>query len=139
MKAVKLHPFTFMHVSEELRHDFDLITMATAGSSTPLERYLRENRTSLDDRNAFIAACIQKANERIETAETFFKTILCGISFANLNCPLRLLDQGTETRSCFEDLIAQYVHVPSGEQVHLIRRALSNLRSLAEESDDDDE
>ena len=137
MKCVSLNPQTFRYAfSEELRKDFDLVTVAAAGSLSDAPQVLRAH---LEDDD--IANYIQRAHSKILLNETFVNTIISGAALTrNDRCHLRrvIANQGVETNGWFKETIAQDLDVPDRNNVRLIRRALSNISGEDSDISDDE-
>lgn len=109
-----------------LQQDFDLAVLAFSTSRALVESYARQNH--YNGQHQFFEHLRAKVREKLKMGDTFFATILCGMSQEiDSECSLTLLNQGTETVMSYKKLIAQFLDVPIGSEVRLLRRSAENL------------
>jgi len=119
LEVISKKPALFPCLSTSLRNDFDVVLLAVAN--------YRRNVYSLP-RRCFWARYVR---ELLDRHETFTGTVLMGVS-AKCNdsaSSLIKLDQGEATALAHKKLIAEYLDVPIGKQLRLLRQAYENLRS----------
>ena len=74
-----------------------------------------------------------KVQDKLKTHDAFVKGLLCGMSpYSGPECQLSLLQQGQETSMALKKLIGEYLGIPSGKEVELLRRAATALDGLPE-------
>ena len=106
--------------SQEVQRDFDIAVFVFAKSLVAFaDIYPVEFTRQLD----------LKMKEKLFVHELFFKTILCGIwqSADNSPCALPLLSQGSETTMSYKRAIAEFLGIPTGRELRLLRRASEYL------------
>jgi hypothetical protein len=134
LKAVELNGRLLNCIAEELMDDFDLILTAFSDMDTVVyygnySRLKWIQRTS--DNFEFLANFSKTVKEKLRAHENFIK-VLCGIAFTcnedSPNCHLPLFNQGKETSLlAYTKIIAEYVDVPTGKELRMLRRAHKNL------------
>ena len=110
-----------------LQTDFDVALAAFARLSFLELIYFIED----GDRQDMAEAFITKAKDMLTLHETFFATILCGMNDERSRCAV--LKQGTETSIAYQKRIANYLGVPTGKRLSLIRCACKNVSSVLED------
>lgn len=113
---------------EELKHDLD-VALAAFGSS-PYLPY----ECALGEDFSFLVKFARTVRNYLQVHSTFMKYILGSIDTAdvddqrgNSDCPLGLLNQGRETSLVYKKRIAEYVGLPSGERLRLLRSTSEKL------------
>jgi hypothetical protein len=133
-QIVELNPLLIkclLHNSH-LRHDFDLVLLSLAGSGDAAREYLI--RSPMLEPTINPGAMVRMIDDNLALHDSFVKTIVCSTStvVGTSVCPLSLLSQGTETSANYMLLIAEYLGVPTGRKLRLLRRAEENLKSVDE-------
>ena len=128
LKAVALNEWSFCHASSSLQKDFDVAVLAYAGSRRFVE-HLR--RLAADERDFEKRVLIEdhriKIREKVELSGAFVRTILFAVSFDS-QCARSLLNQGAETSLMgYKRRIADFLDVPVGRELRILRRACENL------------
>lgn len=113
--------------SERLKQDFNLMTLAFAAE--PLDVVHALLRGYAGQKNLVHDFC-HEVELMLQRYETFTATILFGISTSDSGSPLSILNQGTETSVVYKKLISQYLDVPTGKQLRLMRKARSNMMAI---------
>jgi hypothetical protein len=126
LQAVQRDGRVLRFASPEIRQDFTVVIQAVANHKETL---------------AFCAGVDQAAfkntvQEKMKLHETFLNDFLRGIAVVTPHVPparrshLPMLDRGVETSQAFKRLIAEYLGVPVGKELTLLRTAWNNLESL---------
>jgi len=119
-------PSLFCCALESLQKDFDLAVFVFATSIDTVTEYTRESHYEGQDR--FIAELVKKIRDKLSDHEAFFAGFLYGISQSpDSSCGLKLLNQGEETALVYKQHIAEYLDLPIGSDLRLLRRALDHL------------
>jgi len=135
VQAVKSNPAYLGHASDELIGDSDLLLAATC------ERIALLDAASLDrwfDNQGIIyppdlwLETFEHVREKLRVHETFVKLILCAMQSSEERSatPFALLSQGEDTSLVHAKLIAEYVGVPTGEELRMLRNARANLAMI---------
>ena len=78
-----------------------------------------------------VVELFSRALQGLSAHDNFFKGLLCGMSFnAGSSCRLIMLEQGAETSLALKKRIAEFVGVPTGTKLRLLRRVTENLRCV---------
>lgn len=81
-----------------------------------------------DDEEDFWVDAFRTVQEKLQSHDVFVKVMLGGIMTSKGgSTPLSLLNQGTETSSAFIKPIAEYLGVPMGEELRMLRKARKSL------------
>ena len=142
IEALEQDGRVFRFVSPTLRTEFDVAIVAVANhynnmistniSTTENARYatsVAQSFSGLCDLN-FIT---RETDRLLELHETYVKEFLRGIAISSPHLPparrsqLTMLDRGVETSQALKRLIAEYLGVPFGPKLTLLRKAKSNL------------
>jgi serine/threonine protein kinase len=80
----------------------------------------------------YLQSFLNTAQEKLNLRDVFIKSLLFGMSefSCGLECKLLLLNQGKETSLAPKQLIGEYLGVPLGKEVRLLRRATHELSLL---------
>jgi len=110
----------YADADQSLKEDYDILLTAFAHS----------NRLgkSFDLTDRVVVGFAARVRSRLKLHDIFLKMILCGMSVAKTSdCPLRVLDRGQETLSAFKKTLTEFLDVPNGTELRLLRRASENL------------
>lgn len=120
-----------------LSKDYDLAVVAFSSTPDLCSRYDAND----NDDFMFLISFAKYVRERIQEHDNFIQ-ILCGITLStsesipsdgdsnvlqHRQCYLHLLDQGTETSLEYKKLLAEFIGLPSGDQLKQLRQASINL------------
>ena len=133
LQALELDGRILRFAAAELRQELEIQVVAVAnynknipeGTVQSIEQYLGGY---ID-----IAGLAQHIEERLQLHHTFCQYFLRGIAIPRPHRPpqlrsqLPMLDRGVETSEAFKKLIAEYLGVPLGQNLSLLRRASTNL------------
>ena len=126
LQAVQKDGRVLRFASSEIQHDFWVVAQAVANhkDSLPLPRGISA---------ADFSSSLQ---QKLDLQKTFMNCFLRGIAIVPeptvppaLRSPLTLLDKGQETSEALKKLVAEYLGVPVGSQLKLLRTAQSVLNS----------
>lgn len=121
-----------------LRQDFEILVMAIA------HHYTNHAPSDIPHvapvATTFAGICnLQELQKQIQTQLDLQKTFLCdflrGVAICTPHIPpprrspLNMLDRGVETSQAFKELIAEYLGVPIGPRLKLLRKAHDNLKN----------
>jgi hypothetical protein len=136
LKAVKAHPTYLSDVSKELAGDWDLLLAAMAN---PRIVFVCRNHLVLGGwvppvtfaqvgANEFWINASKTVQDKLKLHDVFVKLMLGGM-MASIggSTPLTLLNRGKETSLAFTKPIAEYLGVPMGEELCMLRQAVKNL------------
>ena len=77
---------------------------------------------------------VLKIHEKLKVHRAFVETVLCGMFRADdTGGAIFLLNQGTETSLSFKMRIAEYLDVPTGRELLLLRQASRNFTQASED------
>jgi hypothetical protein len=134
LKAAKASPTFLAKVSNELTGDWDLLLAAMANPRILLLRAcdLSEGGwVSATEKSSyrFWADASKTVRDKLRSHDIFVKLMLGGMMAATSGSttPLTLFNQGKETSLAFTKPIAEYLGVPTGEELRLLREARKNL------------
>jgi len=140
MQAVELDCFLFLQANHNLRRDVDLAMVACSGRDAHDLIYyeLLGEAVSMNQGNAahnkeleFWKTVLRAAETKVNEYEGFTKGLLRGISgHCGPECHLPMLMNGEETSLALKRLIADFVELPTGEQLRILRSTVSNLKNL---------
>uniref|UniRef100_A0A7S3P3V4 DUF4116 domain-containing protein n=1 Tax=Amphora coffeiformis TaxID=265554 RepID=A0A7S3P3V4_9STRA len=126
-EAVEINGLVLRHAGSLLRHDLELVVRAVAS-----------NRNALCSLIPFSFAQVQQhVKGKLDLHRTFLTDFLRGIAISTPRLPpsmrsqLPLLDRGVETSQAFKQLIAEFLGVPVGAELVLLRRAMNKLQNPA--------
>jgi len=111
-----------------LQHDFDIIVRACAGPCDGVEYYL--DHRNYDGQDDIMIQFRTRMARELNLHKTFCATVLHGISSCSGSSEassLSVLNQGEATSVSLKMLIAQYLDVPIGKRLRLLRTAHKNL------------
>jgi Domain of unknown function (DUF4116) len=116
-KAIKCDPFLFCCASETLQMDFDLALLVFG---TSYEAYVKFARQPLPESMLrFLESFFGIVEDKLSAHHLFADLFLFGI--AQPQCFLSMLGQGHETSQSFKKTIAEYLDVPIGRELRLLR------------------
>jgi len=121
------------HAEQWLWNDEGILVAATANSAEVIVDFFGSGS---NDDFEHVVAFASRVRSRLELFDTFVRELLRGISIVAPDqapasrCHLQLLDRGTETTVVFKKLIAGYLGVPIGAELHRLRNASANLKKL---------
>jgi hypothetical protein len=128
-EAVDINGFVLRYAAPELRRDLNLVVRAVAS-----------NRNSLGPSIPITLAQVRTHVEsKLELHRSFLNDFLRGIAVSTPHLPppirsqLPLLDRGVETSQAFKQLVAQFLGVPVGAELTLLRRAWNKLQDNSPE------
>lgn len=122
-------PCGYPYHEVDYRHDFEMMLLAVAASKTTLQAFMHQDHNVMGDLVKFAS----QVREKLRVADVFIGEFLRGIDVVKpnvapaLRCRLPMLDKGYETGAALKKLIAQYVGIPLGEELRLLRGASENL------------
>jgi hypothetical protein len=134
LQALPLDGRVFRFVSPTLRQNFDVMIMAVASY------YNKANVSQLPSVAQSFAGMLdlealkQEIKRLLDLHDMYVQQFLRGISIKTphlapaLRSQLTLLDRGVETSEAFKRLIAEYLGVPVGPKLSLLRRADENIK-----------
>jgi len=154
MQALDLDGRVLRFASATLRQDFDVVVVAvanhykncggedggsTSSSSSSSTSSAASSRLIPSVEQSFASLVnldpIKREVRRLlDLHETFVKEFLRGIAISSphlapaLRSQLSMLDRGVETSEAFKRLIAEYLGVPVGPKLTLLRKAQANLQ-----------
>jgi len=123
---------------QKFRQNFDLQVLAIANHNINVDR--DNQATASNIRNTFgsfmdVDQLKEKIRTKLDLHETFVKDFLRGIAIVtprqppSLRSQLPMLDRGVETSQAFKRLIAEYLGVPLGTELGLLRQAMEILEA----------
>jgi hypothetical protein len=128
-EAVDINGLVLRYASPELRRDLNLVVRAVAS-----------NRNSLGPSIPISLAQVRTHVEsKLDLHRSFLNDFLRGIAVSTPHLPppirsqLPLLDRGVETSQAFKQLVAQFLGVPVGAELTLLRRAWNKLQDNSPE------
>jgi hypothetical protein len=135
LKAVKARPsFLEKVVSNELAGDWDLLLAAMGSPGIAFLDWdqLYDGGWVQDTEgyvNDFWIGAAKTGQDKLRSHDIFVKLMLGGMmaSTDGSTTPLTLLNQGKETSLAFTKPIAEYLGVPMGEELRMLREARKNL------------
>jgi hypothetical protein len=131
LRAVKAHPTFLSKVSKELAGDWDLLFAAMANKRIALlswDDLTAENGWGQEDMVDVFVDASETVRDKLQSHDIFVKLMLgCMMATPGESTPLTLLNQGKETSLAFTKPIAEYLGVPMGEELRMLREARKNL------------
>jgi len=140
LQALALDGRVLRFALSTLRQDFDIQVMAVANHNNNTTNNEMVNINSIPcSINSTLGNIIdiptlsQRVREQLQLHQVFCQDFLRGIAIVTPHQPpqlrsqLPMLDRGVETSQAFKRLIAEYVGVPFGKQLALLRRAKAHL------------
>jgi hypothetical protein len=139
-RVLNVNPLLFRDLpTPQLAHDYDLAlvalggsfssTTATSSNSSEVERKRRDlvGLYDINDGDDFVfwtefAAWV---HDQVLAQESFVSLILGGIMSSS--CHLSVLNQGYETSLVYKKLLAEFVGIPMGKRLAVLRKASANL------------
>jgi hypothetical protein len=122
-------------ISREFKRDYEILLEAVARDSTTIVEWF-DCLNSGDD-FGFLCQFAMKVRSKLAVHRLFVVEFLRGIAIhdqatippAN-RCKLPLLDLGLETSTAFKKKIAEYVGVPTGEELQSLRAASCGMEKF---------
>lgn len=137
LQVVGLRPSLFKTAFGRLRNDFDLALIFFSGEESLVQeevcRSRRERNTHAVDAFRF------ELSARLNAHRIFCTTVLPAMSLARSNdphCTLAVLNQGADTSLGYKQLIAEFLGVPVGKQLGLLRQASRNISTVFDTHED---
>jgi Domain of unknown function (DUF4116) len=134
LKAVKARPAYLAEVSKELAGDWDLLL---AAMTNPRIAFLNGQKLNQGrwihgdtgkDAYEFWIDTSKTVRDKLHAHDIFVKLMLGGMmASTGESSPLTLLNQGKETSLALTKPIAEYLGVPMGEELRMLREARKNL------------
>lgn len=124
-KALDHDPVLFSCASETLQMDFDLALLAFGTSDEVYMNYARQPLSETKFR--FLESFFVIVRDKLLAHHLFCDLFLFGI--AQPQCILSMLGQGHETSQSFKKTIADYLDVPMGRELRLLRYC-TNIRNV---------
>jgi len=128
LSLVKIDGRALAHAADGLKHHYDILTTAIANSSMTVTACFS------DDDFDFLVDYASYVRDKLYLYENVFvREFLRGIWTTETRvapakrCRLQMLDRGLETSTVFKRTIAQFLGVPLGKELHLLRDASSGL------------
>ena len=136
LRAVELNPDSLAHASFGLQIDFDVVMTAGAHWDRNLpdefvsleQNFVLRNRGNIQY-GLFIESVTNRIREELDAHSLFTTIILPGMKFGGDTSSLTLLNQGAETAEGYTKRIADFLGVPCGKRLRLLRQAAGNLPS----------
>eukprot|EP00977_Amphora_coffeiformis_P018695 scaffold6655_cov169-Amphora_coffeaeformis.AAC.12 len=125
LKAVRVHPWVFFRVDQELRSDHFVFTKFAAHSSRftkhlILDMHFRGKDDVIQEHLRFIRSELNKYIAFLE--------FVCGATVNRGECPLLMLNQGAETFLRLKKRLAlEFLQIPTGEWLNDLRQAEKNV------------
>lgn len=125
MKVVEIQPSLFECAGPRVQEDFDFQLLVFAD---PLHTQVELNNSILSGQVESFKA---EAYAMLTAHQKFCSLVLPAISIMNVDsgCALSLLNQGTATALAYKKRIADFLNVPIGKQLRLLRQAWFKLYS----------
>jgi hypothetical protein len=125
---------------ERLKNDFDLALVAFSGTENGGCELAGTFDIHDKDQFQFITKFAKDVRKRLQLHDSFVQ-LLCAMTFANSKnsvkrskrttpsqkCRLFMLNQGKETSIAYRKLLAEFLDVPRGEQLKMLRKASAHL------------
>jgi hypothetical protein len=152
LQALALDGRVLRFALSNLRQDFDIQVMAVANHNNNTSNNNNNNSSTSSSTDSHpihppipcsihstlgntidIPSLSQRVREKLQLHQIFCQDFLRGIAIVTPHQPpqlrsqLPMLDRGVETSQAFKRLIAEYVGVPFGPQLALLRRAQAHL------------
>jgi hypothetical protein len=112
-KVVQFDPELLFCSGMDLQTDFDLVLFVIA-NSTKMYKHYKEYHPY------YLPPFFEQVKQRLLTHHIYVNIILRGN--VQPQCHLSMLGHGDETSFSFKKTIAEYLDVPTGEELHLLRR-----------------
>ena len=123
-QAVEINGLVLRYAGMALRRDFELVVRAVASNRNALCPQIPVSLEQVQ----------QHVQSKLDLHRTFVNDFLRGIAVSTPRIPparrsqLPLLDRGVETSQAFKKLIAQFLGVPVGAELALLRKAWNKLQ-----------
>ena len=129
MQVVEKNATLLQESPSQLARDFDLALVAFGGSSTKSRDLAGLYDVNDRDDFIFLIDFALKVRAKVVSHDNFVKRILCGMSASHVDdrFHLPLLNQGNETSLVYKRLLADFLGVPMGTELRLLRQASMNL------------
>jgi hypothetical protein len=128
LQVVEKNASLLRESSSQLAQDFDVALAAFGGTSTKSRDLAGLYDINDRDDFQFLTEFAGIVRAQVQFHENFVR-ILCAMSSSTVskNCHLPVLDQGKETSSAYKKLLAEFLGVPTGNELRLLRSASMNL------------
>jgi hypothetical protein len=124
LQAVERDGRVLLDAEGDLARDFDLALVAFAGSEGLPGLYNLNKHEDL----CFLMEFSQHVRRQIAQHQVFVQLILCSIfGDPGPHCKFPVLNQGNETTAVYLHRLADYMDIPSGKTIRLLRSASRNL------------
>ena len=133
LQVIETKAELFQAASLTLRRDFDVVIRMLAVTVLPpvlllYEQAPREFRSFLTDNGVESVERIRsKGMDKLNAHANFTSLVLPAMKFSGSLTGLSLLNQGTETARGFKGRIADFLGVPIGKDLRILRHAMGNL------------
>lgn len=128
LQAIQRNATLINCASKALQQDFDVTLEAFANLRFwDLVCFIEDD----EDRQDMAEDFVTQAERRMQLHENFFATLLCGMADESSVCAM--LNQGAETSIAHKRLVAEYLGVPSSQQLLLLRRARAKVIGVLKE------
>jgi Domain of unknown function (DUF4116) len=139
VQAVEKDSLKFLGGECGLDRDFEVAEAAFGGSTNTqslVDSFLPA--VSGSDDFEFLRELLRKTRNDLNAHAGFVKGLLCGMTVkAGAECHLLALVRGVETSLAWKKLIAEYVGVPTGTRLRLLRRVAESLEFIDDYNSDD--
>jgi len=134
LQAIEHKAILYRSIPELLQRDFTVAVTALASSSSFREEDSWANGFFIHywNGNEFLDSLRDWVEKKLHSHAIFMDVILPGIRFGTESTALSLLNQGSETAKCYTSRIAEFMGVPRGKELRLLRRAEKNFASQDE-------
>lgn len=125
-RAVDVNGRVLRFASQEIRNDIDIVVRAVASHPDALVQNVRLSKSEITE----------YIQSKLDLHKTFVNDFLRGIAVATPRIPpsrrsqLPMLDRGVETSQAFKILIAEFLGVPIGENLRVMRQAWNNITQV---------
>lgn len=129
LAMVQIDGRVLSHAEDDLKHDYEILTAAVASKSVTIAACFSGDGDDFD----FLVSYAQYVRGKLKLFDVFVCEFLRGILTTETHvapakrCRLPMLDQGVETTIVFKRTIAQFLGVPLGKELHLLRAASPGL------------
>lgn len=129
LKAIALNPNVYHTAPQSLKNDFDVWLLAVGGTAGQHPLIDQRKWTAL--RETFVTF-IARVRAELQNYETYQGTFLFGMTQQQPDNALTLLSQGEATSLNYKRLVAEYLDVPTGKRLRMLRKAVTNLVAVFE-------
>jgi len=130
LQAIELNPNAYHAAAEDLRKDFG-VWLVAFGSFKDRHPHITKQTWTATLRQS-ITEFVPRVKAELQRQETFFQTLLFGMAQNPRvsQTPLALLNQGEATAVNYKRAIAEYLDVPTGKRLRMLRESSRNLASV---------